>query len=359
MSYILISPVTFFSIRNAAQKILEQKPLVMLHSLADSSFYSCPLYCGYTFDLYHSSVSCILFVAMDSYWMRISRRAVVKSGLVMSISMWTCCCCKYSRSSRSSWERDGKVFKPIKSDLGQGWVSLKWNEATLENVDIQIHTSGMERITWFLHVLFIWYTGMAESLKAPAFICNKLSIHSENRTFPAMAQIFWNRFSLLPQISLQFRTVLLYHFAIACMKVVSQSGGEWWPLIIPSKALKIWADLWPLGFILDYWDSLLPAFNTRLSFSFLTNHPANFISHCNNQKKREILLKDWIQEFTAYEVFQRAIFKRFPQRNLGQNLQRKCFSYACNVSISFPQYIYCSIVFMFAHFKKYLYSTLL
>lgn len=27
-------------------------------------------------------------------------------------------------------ERDGKVFKPIKSDLG-----LKWNEATLENVD--------------------------------------------------------------------------------------------------------------------------------------------------------------------------------------------------------------------------------
>lgn len=36
--------------------------------------------------------------------------------------------------------RDGKVFKPIKSDLGQGWVSLKWNEATLENVDTYKYT---------------------------------------------------------------------------------------------------------------------------------------------------------------------------------------------------------------------------
>lgn len=52
----------------------------------------------------------------------------------------------------------------------------------------------MESITWFLHVLFIWHTGMADSLKASAFICNKFSIRSENRTFQAMAPGFLEPF---------------------------------------------------------------------------------------------------------------------------------------------------------------------
>lgn len=44
-----------------------------------------------TLDLYHSSVSWTLLVAMASYWLRMSRRAAVRSGLLASTSTCTLC----------------------------------------------------------------------------------------------------------------------------------------------------------------------------------------------------------------------------------------------------------------------------
>ena len=55
-----------------------------------------------TLDLYHSSASEMFLAAMDSYWARMSLRAAVRSGLVMSISTWTCCSWSWACSSRIS-----------------------------------------------------------------------------------------------------------------------------------------------------------------------------------------------------------------------------------------------------------------
>lgn len=55
-----------------------------------------------TLDLYHSSVSWTLLAAMASYWLRMSRRAAVRSGLLVSTSTCTRCRASCSCSSRSS-----------------------------------------------------------------------------------------------------------------------------------------------------------------------------------------------------------------------------------------------------------------